>query len=235
MKKSRKEYFKEYYLKNKERIEEKQKEYILKNKEKIKERALKYHSKPEIRKRIKEYQKEYYSRPGTKEERREYRFKNKEWRRELQKEWYLKNKEYVKEYCLKNKEHIQQWKRNYHSRPEVKKHENKCLRERRRNDPIFRMKVNMRSAMSNALSGRRKSNSTMKIIGCSVEGLFQHLDSCKSWEPWMTRENYGKWDVDHIIAIANWDINCPLQFALCWDKSNLQPLEHIENIKKGAR
>ena len=74
----------------------------------------------------------------------------------------------------------------------------------------------------------------MDISGCSLEGVFQHLENCETWESWMTRENYGKWDVDHIIAIAKWDPNCPLQFALCWDKSNLQPSEHIANIRKGA-
>ena len=53
----------------------------------------------------------------------------------------------------------------------------------------------------------------------------------------MTRENYGKggWDVDHIIAIAKWDQTCPVQFAKCWHKSNLQPMEHIANIKKGSK
>ena len=77
----------------------------------------------------------------------------------------------------------------------------------------------------------------MVIIGCTVEELFEHLESCASWEPWMTREKYGKngWDVDHIISISRWDELCPLQFALCWDKSNLQPMEHIANIKKGAK
>ena len=77
----------------------------------------------------------------------------------------------------------------------------------------------------------------MKIIGCTVEELFKHFESCSTWDSWMTRENYGKggWDVDHIIAVAKWDQNCPLQFIACWDKSNLQPMEHIANIKKGAK
>ena len=91
--------------------------------------------------------------------------------------------------------------------------------------------------MYKALKGRSKSTSTMKIIGCTSEELWKHLESCASWEPWMTRKKYGVggFDVDHIIAISRWCENCPLQFALCWDKSNLQPLEHIANIKKGAR
>jgi len=99
------------------------------------------------------------------------------------------------------------------------------------------MHQNMRSGMSGALQGRSKSASTMEIIGCTVEELFEHLESCASWEPWMIRKKYGAggWDVDHIISIRKWDENCPLQFILCWDKSNLQPMEHIANIKKGAR
>ena len=77
----------------------------------------------------------------------------------------------------------------------------------------------------------------MKIIGCTVEELFKHFESCSTWEPWMTRESYGRggWDVDHIIPITKWDQNCPVQFAKCWHKSNLQPMEHIANIKKGAK
>ena len=106
-----------------------------------------------------------------------------------------------------------------------------------KNDPIRKMQRNMRSAMSAALSGEKKSQPTMDIIGCNVEELYQHFESCSSWEPWMTKENDGRngWAVDHIIGISKWDSHCPLQFALCWDKSNLQPLDHIANIKKGNK
>ena len=77
----------------------------------------------------------------------------------------------------------------------------------------------MRTSLCNSLQGRRKSASTMKIIGCTVEELFEHFESCSTWEPWMTRENYGKggWDVDHIIPIAKWDDNlsrCQLHSVL---------------------
>ena len=131
------------------------------------------------------------------------------------------------------------WQREYRlkNRIVLLKKRRKYEKNRRKKDPIFRMQRNMSSAMSSAISAFRKSQRTMDIIGCSVEELFKHLESCSSWEPWMTKENYGKngWDADHIIAITNWDYNCPLQFALCWDKSNLQPMEHIANIKKGNK
>ena len=136
-------------------------------------------------------------------------------------EEHLRNQ---REYRLKNREYLLKQRRKYE-------------KNRRRNDPNFRMQINMRTAMSHAIAGRKKNKPTMDIIGCSVKELFEHFESCSSWESWMTRANYGKngWDTDHIIAIANWDANCPLQFALCWDKSNLQPMEHIANIKKGNK
>ena len=148
--------------------------------------------------------------------------------REAKEKWRAANREKAREASRKweaeNREKVRETKRKYAA-------------YRRATDPNFRLRTNLRNSLCKALQGRSKSASTMKIIGCTVEELFEHFESCSTWEPWMTRENYGKggWDVDHIIAIAKWDDNCPLQFIACWDKSNLQPLEHMANIKKGAK
>ena len=174
----------------------------------------------------KEYTKEYMKEwnlknPAySKKYNKEWNLKNPARKKKGQDQWHLKNKEQQKEYALKNRPHTNEWQNN-----------------RRKTNPGLRLATNMGSAINGALKGRKKSSRTMKIIGCTVERLWRHLESCPSWEPWMTRENYGVggWDVDHIIAISKWDKDCPLQFTLCWDKSNLQPLEHIANIKKGAR
>ena len=142
--------------------------------------------------------------------------------------WRAENPESVlkstRKYRIKNPEKVREFRR-------------KWKKYKRETDPNWKLTENMRSAMYGALKGTHKSAPTMKIIGCTAEGLFKHLKSCASWEPWMTRKKYGVggWDVDHIIAISKWDKNCPLQFVLCWDKSNLQPMEHIANIKKGAK
>ena len=189
-------------------------------------------------------------RKQTKEQRNEYarkwRAEHPEKTRESVRKWQAKNPEKakaaIKKWREKNPERITELRLKYRAEnPEKVRAQNrkdlKTYRETKRGDPIFKMHQNLRSAMSSALQGRSKSASTMEIIGCTVEGLFKHLESCRSQEPWMTRENYGRggWDVDHIIAISKWADECPLQFALCWDKSNLQPMEHIENIKKGNR
>ena len=215
-KEKQKEYMKEWHLKNKEYMKEYMKEWHLKNKE---------------------YMKEYYQKNKERLDKshKEWCLKNKEHRKEYKKEWSLKNKEYMKEYKkewrLKNREHIKQYNLNNRD------HKNEWQRNRKKTNPYFRIACNMRTAMSSALRGREKSSRTMKIIGCTAEELFEHLESSPKWEPWMTRENYGRggWDVDHIIPVTRWCKNCPLQFALCWDKSNLQPMEHIANLKKGNR
>jgi len=147
-----------------------------------------------------------------------------------------------KKFRARNPSYGREWSKKYRAtNPEKASEQNKkdlkTFREKNRHNPIYKLHQNMRSAISSVLAGRSKSTSTMKIIGCTVEELFKHFESCSTWEPWMTRENYGRggWDVDHIIAITKWDQNCPVQFAKCWHKSNLQPMEHIKNIKKGAR
>ena len=202
LKKSKKEYNKEYRLKNPEY----HKKWREDNPEKWRESYRKAHVK--------------WAANNPEKARESYRKASRKWREN--------NPEKARESDIKS---------GIYRRENNPEYYNKWRKAKLKTNPNFRLDCNMRSAISNVLAGRRKSASTMNIIGCSVEEFFEHLESCVKWEPWMTRENYGKngWDVDHIIAIAHWDANCPLQFILCWDKSNLQPMVHIENIKKGAR
>jgi len=234
---SKKEYNKEYYLKNRERIEERMREYRLKNRKYIKE----YN---------KEYYKEYYlkNRERIEERRKEYYLKNRKYIKEQHKEYYLKNREYIreqkKEYNLKNRERRKEYMRGYNlKRKEYNKEYARENIERTRNyernkyqtDNNFRLKKICRTRIRTALKGIAKPASTMKLIGCTIEELWAHLESCKSWEPWMTRENYGLWDVDHIIACAKFNLIDPAQQRMCFHYTNLQPLEHIANMRKGAR
>ena len=75
----------------------------------------------------------------------------------------------------------------------------------------------------------------MKLIGCTPDELRQHLES--KFEPWMNWENQGQggWDIDHIIAMSKFDLSCPVQQHACCHYSNLQPLGHADNIKKGNK
>ena len=191
---NKKEWHKQYYLKNKEH---KIKEYRLKKRE-----------------YIKEWQKEY--RLKNKEQIKEYNLKNKERITLVYKKWYLKNKEHKKEYHFKNKEH-----------------RNQLRRKKRKTNPAYKLTCNLRSRIWKALKGISKSASTMELIGCTIDELRSHLES--KFKPWMTWENYGLWDVDHRVACAKFDLTDSNQQRKCFHWTNLQPMEHTENMKKGAR
>ena len=204
---NKKEYMKEY-----------NKEYRLKNKESINKQVKKYFLKN--KESIRKWQKAYM---------KEWPLKNKEHLKEYKKEYYLKNLEHInehnKEYYLKNRVRIMAWQNEY-------------TKKRRRTDPNFRLRLNLRTRIVHALKGKDKSASTMELIGCTIEELWVHLESSPKWELWMTRENYGRsggWDVDHIKACANFNLTDPEQQRICCNWSNLQPMEHIANIKKGSK
>jgi hypothetical protein len=240
------EYYIKYRAANPERTREAARKYRAAHPEKAREANRKYQAAhPE---KIREIKRKYRAENLEKlrETSRKWYVANSEKAREKNRRWRAANPERIratmKKWKAENPEKVSEQRKKWRAaNPERVSEQNKkslkTFREKNRDDPIYRMHQNMRSGMYSALKGRAKSASTMTIIGCTVEGLFEHLESCASWEPWMTRKKYGVggWDVDHIIAIKKWEDDCPLQFVLCWDKSNLQPMEHIANIKKGSR
>jgi len=145
-----------------------------------------------------------------------YALKNKEKIKEYAEGYWLKNKKHLKEYSRKNIERTRNWERN-----------------RYQTDVNFKLRKNCRNRIRGALKGNFKSASTMELIGCTIEELRRHIES--KFEPWMTWENHGLWDIEHIKAMSTFDLRCPVQQRACCHWSNLQPLEHIENMKKGAR
>ena len=237
LKKSKKEYHKEWRLKNVERLKERKKEWYLKNKEQIKEYLLKNIEQ------IKEQRKKYYLK--NIEQIKEYQLKNKEYIKEKKREYYLKNIEQRKEYLLKNREHILAQKKEhylknieqikeYHRRPKTQERRRNRVNNRYNTDINFRLLTICRARVYKALKGFDKSASTMELIGCTPDELRSHIES--KFEPWMNWENQGKggWDIEHIKACFHFNLEDSEQQRACFNWSNLQPMEHIENIKKGA-
>ena len=173
----------------------------------------------------------------TKEQKKEYDRKRHLKLKDQRKEDYLENREqkikYQKMYYTENIIYFKDYSKQYRSLPENKKQATDRDKRRRQNDDNYRLTKICRTRIWQALKGKNKSASTMKLIGCSIDELWVHLES--KFEHWMTRENYGLWDVDHIIACAKFNLIYLEQQRACFNWSNLQPLEHIENIKKGAR
>jgi hypothetical protein len=242
----KKQYNKEYYLNNKEKLIQKRKEYRLNNKEKQKQ-----------------YKKEYYL--NNKEKQKQYYLNNKEKQKQYKKEYYLNNKEKIKqkikEYCLNNKGKIKQWRLNnrekqkqykkeyylnnkekikqkckqwrLNNKKHIREYYHKYEKERFKIDPNYKLVKLIRNRIKSVLKGIYKSKSTIKLLGCSIEECWQHLES--KFQPGMTRKNHGLWHVDHIRPCALFDLKCPVQQLACFHYTNLQPLWAIDNIKKGAR
>ncbi|CAB5226508.1 hypothetical protein UFOVP760_282 [uncultured Caudovirales phage] len=254
----RKQYRKEYYLRNKEKFTKPyNKEYYRQNKERILEyrRTYNQHNADKLI----SYHKEY--RLLTKEKQKEHRLLNREKLKQQAKEHYLRNKEkyiergrtparkkYDKEYRRRNKSKIEQKYKEYKQRNKEKldiynKEYNKNYRQRNKEksnqrysklyktNTIYKLKRILRSRLSNALSKIRakKCHSTLDLVGCSIVELKIHIE--KQWQPGMTWENYDlyTWHVDHIKPVNTFDLLDPVQQKQCFHYTNLRPLWAKDN------
>jgi len=116
MRKSRKQYYKQYRLEHKEEIKEQNKQYKLEHKEEIKEQNKQYYldNQEKIKQyrldnqeKIKEQNKQYYL--DNQEKIKQYKLEHKEEIKEQKKQYYLDNQEKIKQYYLDNQEKIKQY------------------------------------------------------------------------------------------------------------------------------
>jgi hypothetical protein len=198
--------------KNKEKYKLYQKEYQEKNRDKISKQCKEYYqlNKEKILKQNKKYC-------------AINKIKIKEIRKQYWQKYYLKNKEEIKEskknYYLENKETIQ------------KRHRiNERIRMKFNVD--FRLRNYLRRRVRAALKGNPKLETTMKLVGCSIEFLKEHLKS--QFTKGMSFSNYGKWHIDHIKPCASFDLSKEEEQKKCFNWQNLQPLWAKDNLSKGV-
>lgn len=114
---------------------------------------------------------------------------------------------------------------------------NQWDKERRARDINYRIACNMRSRLSKALRGIVKKSSAVDDLGCSLDEFRSYLES--KFESGMSWENYGhgidKWNIDHIKPLSKADLSNHEIQKLLSHYSNLKPMWHIENLKKGNR
>jgi hypothetical protein len=102
--------------------------------------------------------------------------------------------------------------------------------------PEFKITRIHRGRMSKVIS--RKSQSSRKYIGCSIEMLLKwfdfnfQLDS--QWD--MSWDNHGAgWHVDHCIPCAKFDALDDEHQKICFHWSNWRPLPSAINVRKGDK
>ena len=106
-----------------------------------------------------------------------------------------------------------------------------AYKKRKRNqDPLFRLRSNVGTAIANALSaqGHVKRKSTVEIIGCSFEQLRLHLES--QFLEGMTWLNRQLWHIDHIIPVAF--AQTEQELLMLNHYSNLRPIWRMDNLTK---
>lgn len=125
---------------------------------------------------------------------KENRDKDPEKYKERQRKSYRKNiekrKKSAKAWVKKNREKI-----------------NAKSKEKRKEDPMFRVASNLRRAVSGCIEykGFRKNSNLSKYLGCNSQEFKIYLESL--FQPGMTWDNYGhgnnKWHLDHTIPLIS--------------------------------
>ena len=183
----------------------------------------------------KEYDKKY--REKNKEKIKAYLEANKDKRAEYQKEYVKANKdktaEYQKEYRKANKDKVAEYYKV--NKDKLVEYQIEYAKERRKTDPLYKLKLNLRRSSHRAWKGTTKPATTEKLLGCSyIE--FRDYIQCQ-FVGNMDWENYGKlWHVDHIIPLAVIEdvSQTELISSLCY-YSNLQPLFAEDNLSKNDK
>ena len=108
----------------------------------------------------------------------------------------------------------------------------KYIKKRHACDPEFRLTSALRSRVRMAVKSQSvaKSGRTVELLGCSLIRLRRHLES--KFTDGMTWKNYGKWEIDHILPCASFNLLDPDQQKQCFHWTNLQPLWKVDNVKK---
>lgn len=144
------------------------------------------------------------------------------------KEWRSVNPDYNKKYYVKHCK-------------KIVANAVKYKRFRRATDPIYKLIDNIRNRHGKVLRGEASSS---KGLGCNSEKFREHIQL--QWTEGMSWANYGnrenEWSLDHILPITSF---LKTESGL-WDKlsdynrklihyTNLRPMWHVENIKKGKK
>jgi hypothetical protein len=140
-----------------------------------------------------------------------------------QSKWYFKNKTRI----LKSR------KLYYDITRDSQLSYRKIWYKSRMSNLLFRLSEGIRSRVKNALPNHKQIFTTIELLGCSLEQYKQHLES--KFQPGMCWENYGKWQIDHIVACKNFNLNLPLNQLSCFHFLNTQPLWASENATKDSR
>jgi len=161
---------------------------------------------------------------------KKYNRKNKQKRKDYNKKYYQTHRKLIlksqKQYREKNKKQLKV--KRIKNKEKLRLNFQKWLK-----NPINRLIYNYRIRLSHVLSSGIKDIPTLKLIGCTIEFLKNHLE--KQFTKGMSWSNYGKWHVDHIKQCCLFNLSKKSEQFKCFNYKNLRPLWAKDNFKRPKR
>lgn len=140
---------------------------------------------------------------------------------------------YQETYYEENDIERREYQSRYESKEEVKERKREWVRNKKKNDPEFKMRYVARSRINQSLkAGEHKTASSRQLLGCSIPYWMVYLE--KQFTGEMTWDNHGDvWHIDHIRPIASFDVSNAWEQIQAFNYRNTQPLTVEENLSKG--
>jgi hypothetical protein len=117
-----------------------------------------------------------------------------------------------------------------------RKQEARRRRERRANDPAFRLRGRLSARLSSLICGKA-GKTTEQLLGFTRHELTRHIEkqfiNGMSWDAFQR----GLIEIDHIIPVSRFNITSTddPEFRACWGLPNLRPMWAKDNRSKGAK
>lgn len=144
------------------------------------------------------------------------------------------DREGVRQWRIKNPEKFKAGVKRWAKTPAGRISTNASKVRSRKRNPEIALKHIVRCRVNMALrKGYKKLRSTRESLGCSIPELKTHLENL--FQPGMTWENRGEWEIDHIRPCASFDLLDPEQQKCCFHYTNLQPLWRAQNRQKSDK
>lgn len=167
------------------------------------------------------------------------------------KTYYTNSKEYKRKNYMENIEARKEWQKEYHKKTYPKNKKQKIAyvdwwrkqnpnkpseySKKRRSTIQGRLENTTSRSMWAALKYNKAGFHWETLVDYTVKDLIIHLES--RFKDSMSWDNYGEWEIDHIIPQSYFNYSSPedTDFKKCWSLDNLQPLWASENRSKQNR
>ncbi len=166
---------------------------------------------------------------------KQYRLANKEKKRLYDLQYRASHKDKRRKYIEDHSEVISKWWQQYR-----RKHKDKInawnsayTKKQLATNPYFKLKHTLRRRFRKALKGNAKTASAVRDLGCSIQDFKTYIE--KQFQPGMEWDNHGKWHLDHIVPLDEFDLSDRKQLLIALNYRNYQPLWAKDNLKKGTR